>query len=109
MEITTKPVEPKLLEEFEITYTNGTIMSITLDLAAGDTYKIDRDCRFAVFNSVEKPSWSRPNITIPAEEITVIMPNVLCVQHRQRMFEDPTPEQREQWEQVLKGTFPQAH
>jgi len=106
MEINATPAPAKLLQEFEITYINGAIMSITLDLVAGDSYELGPN--LSVFKSVAKPSWTRPNVTTPAKEVTVVVSNVLCIEHEVRTVEDPTPEQREQWTQVLKDiTGPQ--
>ena len=97
IEIVTK--EPRLVEDWEITYSNGSALAVTLDSTLGDSITVGT--AFAEFHLSEKPSHVNPDDVLAAEDLLIPLANVNCLRKRVRLMQDPTLEEKEEWQRIL--------
>ena len=93
--------QPHLVEDLDFTFSNGFMMTLTVDPAAGDYCKFDPSSPVVLIHMTEKESLSDPAGKTPPEDITIMLANILCIQHRIRAVEDPTAEQKEEWRKAV--------
>lgn len=101
---------PHLVHDYDVTFPNGNLLAITVDDVAGDTAEISRTR--LVFHLRERPSLTDETSLTPGEDITVYLGPGFCVQHRVRLVEEATSEEREQWRKTLQelaGNNQQVH
>lgn len=91
--------EPHLVEDWEITYSNGSALAVTLNSALGDSVVVGSD--FAEFHLSEKPSHVNPDDVLAAEDLIIPLANVNCLRKRVRLLLDPTLEEKEEWQRIL--------
>lgn len=93
------PEIKKILFDYDITFTTGMIMPLTLDPTLGDT--IDLSPTVIQVHLEPKPSLSDPTVTLPAEDITIFTNHILSIQKRKREITDLSPDERLQWKKVM--------
>jgi len=91
--------DPHLVEDWEITYNNGSALAVTLDASMGDTYNLGSS--LIEFHLSEKPSFVVPDDVLAAEDLFIPWINVNCARKRVRLIEDPTLEEKEEWQKIL--------
>lgn len=94
--------QPHLVEDWDFSFTTGHMMTFTIDPVVGDYCKFDPASPVAFIHMTEKESLANPLDKFPPEDITIMLSNVLCVQHRIRAVEDPTMEQKEEWRKAIQ-------
>ena len=94
--------EPRLVEDFDINYVNGSAISITIDPTTGDSYDFPSGSMVVHFRLGAKQSPVIPEGIIQPEEFFIPLINVLCIRHSSRMIEVETPEEKEEWNRVIQ-------
>lgn len=89
------PEVKRILEDYDIVFSSGAMIPITIDSSKGDTISIDGPEIRVVLTS--KPSQIKPNTFLPAEDIIIFKQHILTVQHRTREVIEPSLEEKEQW------------
>ena len=93
--------EPRIVTDYDITFTNGLCVSVTVDLDAGDIVDYTHTPLATIFRLSEKPSPTDPRTTLPSEEITIYIGHVLTIQSHKRTINPLSPEQREEFNQTI--------
>lgn len=93
--------EPYPVEDFDITFSNGLLMSFSVAKDLGDSVDWDTAPMAVKFHFAEKPSPTNPEAKHPAEDITVLMQHVITITHRTRLVTPPTREERDLFKQTL--------
>ena len=96
----------KKVVDYDFTFAGGTTLPISVDAEAGDVVSFDHNPLAIVITLSAKPSLTNPAITLPEEEITIFQSQLLAIQKRTRLVEEMTVEQKEMWEQFVKGASP---
>ena len=104
MYITESDPKVKTVDDLDFTFSNGLVMPITIDKAAGDVvdWNIHEDA--IVIHLSAKPSQDGES-TLPAEDITVFRKNILLIQHRTREITELTSAQKREiseWKKTLQ-------
>lgn len=89
------PEVKKTVEDYDILFTNGYLMPLTLDASLGDT--IFFNDKMIKITLAARPIQSDPDKSTPAEDITVFMANVLSIRHCVREVVEPTPEEKAEY------------
>lgn len=87
--------DPHLVDEYDLTFSNGLFMSVTVDKVTGDTVDFDTSPLTVIFHLSPKVSPTDHVTIIPAEIITIFVDKLLSIQHRSRIITPPTLEQQE--------------
>ena len=88
--------------DYDINFSNGSAISITIDPTTDDTCDISFDKGLATFSLGEKPSYVDPDKPIPAESVMIPLGNVLCIRKRSRAIEDEPLGAPEEWQRMLQ-------
>lgn len=99
MYITTPEVK-KLVDDYDLIFSSGMMLPVTLDREAGDTVEFEKES--ITFRLTSKPSLNDPDINMPAEDITIFTKHLVSVQHRVREVRELTPEQQFEWKRTLQ-------
>ena len=99
MEIKNSIKAPYLVVDWELSFSNGTALAISLDEAMGDSCIISSST--LEFHLSEKPSLVNPDDVLAAEDILVSRVNLNWARKRIRLCEDPTLEEKEEWQRIL--------
>jgi hypothetical protein len=94
------PLVKKLVNDYDVVFTSGVSMALTVDLEAGDT--IDLGEKTILVHLTAKPSPADPDTLLAAEDITIFVGHVLSIQRREREITQLTPDQQYAWAQTLK-------
>lgn len=97
--IVNSPLATKFVHDYDVLFTSGMVLPASLDLEAGDT--IDFNLDTILIHLAPKPSQNNPDVTLPAEDITIFVKHVLSIQHRTREVLGLTPEQNHEWRKTL--------
>ena len=98
--ILTTPEVKHLVLDYDIVFSSGMVLPLTIDEKAGDVITIG-DKYIEVFMSA-KPSMNDPKKTIPAESMTLFLQHVVSIQHRQREVVELSPEQKLEWARTVQ-------
>lgn len=101
MIISSGSIEPRLINDYEILFTNGAGWTLSLDPAAGDNISIG-DTEISVFIK-GRPSPGDMGFITPDENQTIFKSNILVIIHRARLAIPPTPEQRNQVQELIQS------
>ena len=96
--------QPVLYDDYDVTFSNGLLMSFTVAKALGDTVDFDTSPMAVQFHFAEKQSPTDEDAKVPPEDITVMMQHVITISHRTRSV---TPASREERD-LFKQAFHQA-
>lgn len=78
----------KVIDQWEFTFANAIPLSVTLDLELGDEIKFYEDS--IQINLVAKPSPLNPKNILGAEDITILLNNLLAYHHRRQEVIGPS-------------------
>ena len=92
---------PVQYEDYDVTFTNGLMMSFSVAKDLGDTVDFDDSPMAVRFYFAEKPMPTDQNAKTVPEDITVLMQHVLTISHRSRTVMPPTQEERDLFQQTL--------
>lgn len=98
--ILTSPDTKRTVQDYDFTFIGGVVMPLTVDDSLGDTLTTQGDKIF--ISLTPKRSMNDPEKFLPAEEITIFVPQLLAIQQRARVVEDLTPEQKDAWQKTLQ-------
>lgn len=93
-------IEPHLVDDYEICFTAGFVVPITIDRQAGDSVDFNSD-------PLAIKVYKAPKATIdsdfktPAESTTYFYQHIASITHRQREVTPATPEQRDAFRNTL--------
>lgn len=93
-------MEPKLVKDYDFIFTNGLVHQVTIDESLGDSIEIGEDLSKVHIGA--RPSQGDPTQLSPEEDNTINMKNVIMVVHRKRTIIPQSPEQKEQFHQLIK-------
>ena len=85
------PPVTKIVEDYDISFSNGAMVSITVDTVAGDTFVLGD--RFLKIRLESKPLKTNPKVMVPARDITISLEHVMVLEHQEREVVELTPEQ----------------
>ena len=91
-----------ILHDYDIVFSNGMMMPITVNLDLGDTIEIG-DTRL-IAHLTAKPSLSDIKKNLPAEDITIFLSQVVSIQHRERSVLELTPNEKVEWAKLFEET-----
>lgn len=94
------PVEKHTVEDYDIVFSSGMMMPITVDITAGDTIAFNDN--FCLVHLVPKPSKADPEKLLSAEDVTVFMKHVVSIQHRKREVAQLTTQEKAEWQKMFK-------
>jgi hypothetical protein len=92
------PTVKHLVDQYDIFFDSGAVMPVTVDTEAGDSMNVSD--KFLLFTLSAKPSLSNPENLLPAEDVTVFLPHVISIQHRQVERVEPNPDQQAEWREI---------
>lgn len=95
----------RILDEYDITFSNGKIISISICKAEGDSADFDSNPNRIQFHITEKKESALDGSDIPAQSITVYTSQILTIQHHTRTVRPPSAEQREAWKKTIKDAL----
>lgn len=101
------PEVKKILDDYDITYVSGLMIPITVDKSLGDEVEFPDGA--IIFKLTSKPSKADPEVFLPAEEITVFVKHLACVQHRVREVTLLSPDQQVEWKKTLQEISKTKH
>ena len=101
MIINTHTEEPRIVDDYDITYLNGLFNAFTVDRELGDRVDFDTNPTVVIFHLAEKPSTSDPDVKIPAQDITIFLAHVMSIAHRKRSIAPVSPDQKAEWRNTL--------
>lgn len=107
MIVNSADIEPKLIDDYDFVFLNGVILPVTVDTAGGDTVSFGENIVHVYLN--KRPSQGDPSLMTPAENLTIYKTNLAWVSHKQREVIPQTPEQKEQFQQLLKKSSKTVH
>ena len=92
---------PMTYEDYNFTFANGAMLPMTVCKEMGDEIDWDTNPMAVKFSIAPKPGMFSPEEIIPPGEVTVLMQHVIFVEHRTRVVQPPTLEQKELFQQTL--------
>lgn len=92
-------VVSKVVFDYDIIFSMGPGMALTIDPEAGDT--IEQTTGQILVHLAEKPSPNDPDKTLPAEDTTIFLAHVIAIQRRERVVVEPTPEEKFAWAEAF--------
>jgi hypothetical protein len=93
-------VEPRIIDDYDVLFTNGHPLPFTVDKAEGDSIEFFDDRIVVSLASRSAPSDSA--IKMPPETHTIYKSNILLISHRQRTLYPLSPEQRDEVQELIK-------
>ena len=99
MEIRNPTKEPRLVEDWELSFSNGSALAVSLEEALGDTHILLENS--IEFHLSEKPSLVNPDDVLAAEDIYISRASLNWARKRIRLVEDPSIEEKEEWQRIL--------
>lgn len=100
MYIESYATHPRELEEYDITFTNGKLLTVTLCKDEGDT--VDFELPNAIrFQTTKKVGITVDGSEIPPQDITVFTRHILAIEKRKRTVQPLTAEQRAAWREAI--------
>ena len=100
-----KSLDPahRIVEEYEFAFNGGQVLPIIVDRESGDTVDFETHGPIAILIKLKaKASLINPNLSLPAEEITLFQTHLIAITKRFKEVADLTVEQQEEWKQILK-------
>lgn len=94
------PEVKRFLDDYDILFSSGLMMPVTVDLSKGDSISFDDKAILVHLSS--KPSQLNPDKTLPAEDITIFTPHILSIQHRVREVVDLSPNEQASYQKTLE-------
>ena len=88
-------------DDYDVTFSNGLLMSFSVAKDLGDKVDFDTSPMAVRFHFSEKPSPTNPDAKMSPEDITVLMQHVITISHRTRSVTPPTREERDLFKQSL--------
>lgn len=101
MIITSPDPQPIIYDDYDIAFVNGLTMSLSVSRDLGDTVDFETSPLSVLFHFAEKTSPTDENVTLPSEDITIMMAHVLSISHRRRVVAPQTKEQKDLFKQTL--------
>lgn len=101
------PENLRTVDDYDITFTSGQIMTFTVDKVMGDVIRFEPEG--VVIELKAKPSAADPTSLLPAEEITLYLRHIICVQHRSREVRDLTPDERVERAKIFQDFTKAVH
>jgi hypothetical protein len=102
MIIQTPEPTPRLIEEYDIRFVNGDIMSVAVDKTAGDTIDFDASPLAVQIRLVAKSSPTNPEVVMRAEDHTVFVSHILSITKKTKQVIPLTTEQQLEWQKVIQ-------
>jgi hypothetical protein len=99
--IVSTPEIKKTIEDYDIIFSSGMAMPVSMDPALGDTVSFGEAT--IEFDLVPKPSINDPEKMLPGEKITIFKSHVISIQHRKREVIELSPEQQFAWHRSVQG------
>jgi len=100
------PEIKRYLDDYDILFTSGFLMPLTIDLAKGDSISFDEKAILVHLSS--KPSLIQLDKTLPVEDITIFTAHIISIQHRVREVVELSPEAQLQaqkvWQELATST-----
>ena len=93
--------QPVRYDDYDITFSNGLLMSFSVAKDLGDSVDFDTSPMAVQFHFAEKISPTDEEAKVPPEDITVLMQHVLTISHRTRTVTPATREERDLFKQAL--------
>lgn len=104
MEITSLASKERTLEDYDVTFIGGHMMTISVCKDEGDTVDFDTYPHAVRFHlSAKKALSTDDNLDLPPEDITLYTAHILAIQHRARVIPPLTAEQKAMWERTVKS------
>src|SRR4051812_10540781 len=105
MELISNATEERLLEEYDITFTGGHMMTVAICKDEGDTVDFAKYPSLAVEFHIgpKKGLTSDPDSTLPAEDITLFTSHILAIQKRVRVIKPIPAEQKAAWDNTMRS------
>lgn len=97
-----KEPDPKTrqVSDMDFTFTNGVVMSYTIDKEAGDEVEYPTPETIVIHLA---PRVSSDGMSyVPGEDITVFVRNLTTIEHRKREVTERTLAERLEWEKVFQ-------
>lgn len=98
--IVNTPLHVKTLDYYEILFSNGVVLPVTIDKEGGDV--VDFMENHAIrFDLKARPSQTDPDQSFPPEDVTIFTRHVASIKHWTAEVTEPTVEQREEMKRTL--------
>lgn len=94
-------LEPHVVDDYDLLFTNGVLMPITVDRDAGDTVDFETSPLVINFHLAARTSPTDPDSKIPQEDITVFVSHLISITHRIREVLPPAPEHAEAIKSII--------
>lgn len=101
MYVTSQTPEPKVIDDYEITFDSGQFMSISIDGSVGDTIEFGSS---AITVHLAPKLAETGEIAFPAEDIIIMVAHVIATRKITKLYQPLTDQQKAEW----KKSFDQA-
>lgn len=102
MLFTSSDIEPRLIDDYDFVFMNGLVWPISIDRKAGDDIAFMED-------RIEINIAERKDPNTPKEHQTLYLKNIALIQHRERYMVPQSPEQRDEYKELLKKVSKTVH
>ncbi len=92
--------DPKLVDDYDFVFLSGMPLPITIDKSIGDSIDFEPDK--VIVHIAERVNPTDSTARLPKETLTIYLKNVALVQHRERSVYPQSPEQREEYKELLR-------
>jgi hypothetical protein len=106
MEIIIPDPKPRIVKEYDFTFSSGQFTSIPIDEAAGDIIEFSHP-QLVKIHLAERAS-KVDGSKIPAETVTLFLSHVVLMQERTREVTQLTKEQQKEWNKTLQEMVSKA-
>lgn len=98
--------EPRIVDDYDLLFSNGMLMPLTIDKDAGDEIDTDTTPLVIKIKLASKASPTDPSQRSSQEVITVFVSHLISITHRTREVLPPTPEQAEVIHNLIQRLHP---
>jgi hypothetical protein len=106
MDIITPNPKPKVIKDYDFTFSSGQFTSIPIDETVGDTIEFSHP-QLVKIHLAERAS-KVDGSKIPAEDVTIFLSHVVLMQERTREVTQLTKEQQKEWNKTLQEMVSKA-
>jgi hypothetical protein len=107
MEINSNP-KSKFVDDYTFHFVGHDVLPITIDKSIGDTIEFEPHGGIRIC-LVARQSITNPEEVLPAEDFGVLPSNLLWVEHKQRIQVEQTPDQKNEWTEMIEKLKKTVH
>lgn len=103
METTSIAIKERKLDEYDVTFVGGHMITVSICHEEGDEidWSVDKAIRFKLV--AKRGLTTEGTLELPPEDITIFRDHILAIQHRTRVIQPITAEQKAEWDKAMRN------